>query len=152
MAIILLCQQQTTRHYSFSHNISPRCGSLTVRVKQKHSPYTNLWGHKKWASTVQLSFCPICWREEETVSNYTGGQHHYIWEVCPFLLRHPCVACKETLFPILTPTQWFSSRFVIGWFMTKSKPLLLVQPGLRWNHLPFIKFWLMPAYHWQWTA
>lgn len=100
MAIILLCQQQTTRHYSFSHNISPRCGSLTVRVKQKHSPYTNLWGHKKWASTVQLSFCPICWREEETVSNYTGGQHHYIWEVCPFLLRHPCVACKETLFPM----------------------------------------------------
>ena len=52
----------------------------------------------KWAPTLQLSCCPICWREEEIVSGHNGGQHG-AGAVCSFLLSRPPVACKETRFP-----------------------------------------------------
>lgn len=92
MAILLLLKiinnrLESNRYqscYSFNHDISPRCGSLTVREKQKHSRHHPACEDMTWAPTLQLSFCPICWREEETVCNCTGGQHH-IRGVCPFL-------------------------------------------------------------------
>lgn len=28
-----------------------------------------------WTTTLRLSFCPICWRDEETVGNHSVAEH-----------------------------------------------------------------------------
>lgn len=86
--------------YSCILGISPRCGSLTVREKQKHSADQPV---RTWLGQPLYS-CPFApsvgeMRKQSVITIVDN----IISAVCPFLLSKESVACKETLFPMKLP-------------------------------------------------